>query len=193
MILFVLPPLTQLNTPYPSITHLTGYLRSCGIEAEQMDLGIELINRLFTRVELGRVFDVVESKVESRELKLNKTMRIIVSNRHFYERNVEAVMKFLSGRDLQLANRFSDLRFWEDMHRLPNEEELEWAFGTSGKVDRAKYLCSLFLKNVVDVVQLLDEHFQLIRYAERLCTYLTTFEPIERELQNLNAQCTMHN
>ena len=193
MILFVLPPLTQLNTPYPSITHLTGYLRSRGIEAEQMDLGIELINRLFTRVELGRVFDVVESKVESRELKLNKTMRIIVSNRHFYERNVETVMKFLSGRDLQLANRFSDLRFWEDMHRLPNEEELEWAFGTSGKVDRAKYLCSLFLKNVVDVVQLLDEHFQLIRYAEKLCTYLTTFDILERELENLNAQCTIHN
>ena len=193
MILFVLPPFTQLNTPYPSITHLTGYLRSRGIEAEQMDLGIELINRLFTRTELGRVFDVVEKRVESRELKLNKTMRIIVSNRGFYERNVEAVMKFLSGRDLQLANRFSDLRFWEDMHRLPNEEELEWAFGTSGKIDQAKFLCSLFLKNVVDVVQLLDEHFQLIRYAEKLCTYLTTFEPIERELQNLNAQCTMHN
>ena len=182
MILFILPPLTQLNTPYPSITHLTGYLRSRGIEAEQMDLGIELINRLFTRTELGRVFDVVEKRVESRELKLNKTLRIIVSNRHFYERNVEAVMKFLSGRDLQLANRFSDLRFWEDMHRLPDEEELEWAFGTSGKVDRAKYLCSLFLKNVVDVVQLLDEHFQLIRYAEKLCTYLTTFDILEEEL-----------
>lgn len=186
MILFILPPLTQLNTPYPSITHLTGYLRSRGIEAEQMDLGIELINRLFTRVELARVFDAVEVKVDSRELKLNKTLRIIVSNRGFYERNVEAVMKFLSGRDLQLANRFSDLRFWEDMHRLPDEEELEWAFGTSGKVDRAKYLCSLFLKNVVDVVQLLDEHFQLIRYAERLCTYLTTFEPLERELEKMS-------
>ena len=186
MILFVLPPLTQLNTPYPSITHLTGYLRSRGIEAEQMDLGIELINRLFTRAELGRVFDAVEKRVESRELKLNKTLRIIVSNRGFYERNVEAVMKFLSVRDLQLANRFSDLRFWEDMHRLPDEEELEWAFGTSGKVDRAKYLCSLFLKNVVDVVQLLDEHFQLIRYAERLCTYLTTFELLERELEKMS-------
>lgn len=186
MILFVLPPLTQLNTPYPSITHLTGYLRSRGIEAEQMDLGIELINRLFTRVELGRVFDLVEARVEARELKLNKTLRIIVSNRHFYERNVEAVMKFLSGRDLQLANRFSDLRFWEDMHRLPDEEELEWAFGTSGKIDRAKYLCSLFLKNIVDVVQLVDEHFQLIRYAEKLCTYLTTFEPIEEELEKMS-------
>ena len=186
MILFVLPPLTQLNTPYPSIMHLTGYLRSRGIEAEQMDLGIELINRLFTRVELGRVFDLVEARVEARELKLNKTLRIIVSNRHFYERNVEAVMKFLSGRDLQLANRFSDLRFWEDMHRLSDEEELEWAFGTSGKVDRAKYLCSLFLKNIVDVVQLLDEHFQLIRYAEKLCTYLTTFEPIEEELEKMS-------
>ena len=177
MILFVLPPLTQLNTPYPSITHLTGYLRSRGIEAEQMDLGIELINRLFTRGELSRVFDIVEGR------KLNKTMRIIVSNRGFYECNIETVMKFLSGRDLQLANRFADLRFWEDMYRLPEEEELEWAFGTSGKIDRAKYLCSLFLKNVCDVVALVDEHFQLIRYAERLCTYLATFEPIEKELQ----------
>ena len=176
MILFVLPPLAQLNTPYPSITHLTGYLRSRGIEAEQMDLGIELINRLFTQRELSRVFDIVEGR------KLNKTMRIIVSNRGFYERNIETVMKFLSGRDLQLANRFADLRFWEDMYRLPEAEELEWAFGTSGKIDQAKYLCSLFLKNVCDVVALVDEHFQLIRYAERLCTYLTTFDILEEEL-----------
>ena len=183
MILFILPPLTQLNTPYPSITHLTGYMRSCGFEAEQMDLGIELINKLFTRKELESVFDVVEDG-----RKLNKTMRIIVSNRRFYERNIEAVMKFLSGRDLSLANRFADIRFWEDMHRLPDEDELEWAFGTSGKIDRAKYLCSLFLRNVVDVVALVDEHFQLIRYAEKLCTYLTTFEPIERELEGFNAQ-----
>ena len=181
MILFILPPLTQLNTPYPSITHLTGYMRSRGFEAEQMDLGIELINKLFTRKELESVFDVVEDG-----RKLNKTMRIIVSNRRFYERNIEAVMKFLSGRDLSLANRFSDVRFWEDMHRLPDEDELEWAFGTSGKIDRAKYLCSLFLRNVVDVVALVDEHFQLIRYAEKLCTYLTTFEPIERELEKMS-------
>ena len=183
MILFILPPLTQLNTPYPSITHLTGYMHSRGFEAEQMDLGIELINKLFTRKELESVFDVVEDG-----RKLNKTMRIIVSNRRFYERNIEAVMKFLSGRDLSLANRFADIRFWEDMHRLPDEDELEWAFGTSGKIDRAKYLCSLFLRNVVDVVALVDEHFQLIRYAEKLCTYLTTFEPIERELEGFNAQ-----
>ena len=183
MILFILPPLTQLNTPYPSITHLTGYMRSLGFEAELMDLGIDLINRLFTRVELERVFDVVDARFEARELKLNKTMRIIVSNRRFYERNIEAVMRFLSGCDLSLANRFADIRFWEDMYRLPDEDELEWAFGTSGKIDRAKYLCSLFLRNVVDVVALVDEHFQLIRYAEKLCTYLATFEPIEKELQ----------
>ena len=181
MILFILPPLTQLNTPYPSITHLMGYMRSRGFEAEQMDLGIELINKLFTRKELESVFDVVEDG-----RKLNKTMRIIVSNRRFYERNIEAVMKFLSGRDLSLANRFADIRFWEDMYRLPDEDELEWAFGTSGKIDRAKYLCSLFLRNVVDVVALVDEHFQLIRYAEKLCTYLTTFEPIERELGKMS-------
>jgi hypothetical protein len=37
-ILSVIPPMTQLNTPYPSTAYLTGFLRSRGFDAVQEDL-----------------------------------------------------------------------------------------------------------------------------------------------------------
>ena len=55
-ILLVTPPLTQLNTPYPGTCQLSGFLRSQGIEAAQMDLSIELIGALFNAEKLGEIF-----------------------------------------------------------------------------------------------------------------------------------------
>ena len=46
-VLLIIPPLTQLNTPYPATAYLTGFLRSRGYEAEQADLGLDMILRLF--------------------------------------------------------------------------------------------------------------------------------------------------
>ena len=42
-VLSVIPPMTQLNTPYPSTAYLTGFLRSRGIAAVQAppDLGAD--------------------------------------------------------------------------------------------------------------------------------------------------------
>lgn len=55
-ILFVTPPLTQLNTPYPATAYLTGFLRSRGYETEQADLGLDMILRLFSRPGLEQAF-----------------------------------------------------------------------------------------------------------------------------------------
>lgn len=177
-VLLILPPLTQVNTPYPSVCHLTAFLRSHGIDTHQADLGIEVIDALFCREGLAEVFDLAEQ-----HRKLHKNIRIIVSNRSFYERNIDAVVAFLRGKKPELATLLARLSFWNDMHRLPDEEELEWAFGTSGSTDRAKHLCSLFLKNIADVIHAVaDNRFELIRYGEKLCTYLTDFAIAETEL-----------
>ena len=32
-VLSIVPPMTQLNTPYPSTAYLTGFLRSRGVDA----------------------------------------------------------------------------------------------------------------------------------------------------------------
>ena len=58
-VLLLIPPLTQLNTPYPSTAYLTGFLRGRGVEASQADLGIEMVLRLFSRSGLKAVFEEV--------------------------------------------------------------------------------------------------------------------------------------
>ena len=178
-ILLVTPPLTQLNTPYPATCHLQGFLRSRGIDADQMDLSIELIEHLFTRQKLEELFGIV-----SVQPKLSKQAKILLSQADFYTNTIEPMMRFLSGRDSSLAQRFSDLGFWPQSKRFPSEDDLEWAFGVIGNHDRATHLCTLFLKDLCDFInQTIDPHFELIRYAESLCLRLPEFAPLQKALQ----------
>jgi len=55
-LLLLVPPLTQLNTPYPSTAYLTGFLSSRGYVVAQADLGIEMVLALFSREGLTEVF-----------------------------------------------------------------------------------------------------------------------------------------
>jgi hypothetical protein len=178
-VLLVTPPLTQLNTPYPATCQLLGFLRSQGIEAEQMDLSIELIQALFRANKLAEIFHIATSLP-----KLSKQNKIVLQQANFYTRTIESVMQFLSGKDSSLAQRFSNREFWPSSKRLPTEDDLEWAFGLIGNHDRATHLCTLFLKDLCDFInQTIDPHFELIRYAESLCLRLPEFEPLQAELQ----------
>jgi hypothetical protein len=47
-VLSLIPPMTQLNTPYPSTAYLTGFLRSRQIDAAQEDLALALVLSFFT-------------------------------------------------------------------------------------------------------------------------------------------------
>jgi len=177
-ILLVTPPLTQLNTPYPATCHLLGFLRSEGIEAEQMDLSIELIDALFKRDKLAEIFDAAS------QLKLSKQHKIILQQADFYLRTIEPVMRFLSGQDSSLAQRFCNRDFWPASKRLPSDDDLEWGFGLIGNNDRAIHLCTLFMKDLCDFINLtIDPHFELIRYAESLCLRLPEFDPLQAKLE----------
>ena len=178
-ILLVTPPLIQLNTPYPATCQLLGFLRSKEVEAEQMDLSIELIEHLFTSKMLKEIFQKA-SIIE----KLSKPNRIILQQSDFYIKTIEPVMRFLSGRDNSLALRFSDRSFWPQSKRIPTDDDMEWAFGMIGNHDRATHLSTLFLKDLCDFIQqTIDPHFELIRYAESLCLRLPEYDPLEKELQ----------
>jgi len=178
-ILLITPPLTQLNTPYPATSHLLGFLRSKDIQAEQMDLSIELIQRLFTGEKLDEIFQNAASHP-----KLSKQNKILLQNADFYLKTIEPVMRFLSGKDNSMAQRFSDRNFWPQSKRFPSDDDLEWAFGMIGNYDRATHLCTLFLKDLCDFIkQTIDPHFELIRYAESLCLRLPEFAPLQAELQ----------
>lgn len=145
-----------------------------------MDLSIELLTRLFTAVKIDEVFGEAERIAASQ--KVSKRIRVVLSNRRFYVDTIEPVMNFLRGNAGELAVRFAQREFWQETQKMPSDEDLEFDFGISGTTDRAKYLCSLFLKEICDIIALTDNNFQLIRYAEHLSTYLETFAPIEQEL-----------
>ena len=178
-ILLVTPPLTQLNTPYPATCQLTGFLHTKGIDAEQIDLSIELIQELFTSSRLEEIFQKAALLN-----KLSKPNRNILQQSAFYCKTTEPVMQFLSGRDNSLAQRFSNRSFWPQSKRIPSDDDLEWAFGMIGNHDRATHLCTLFLKDLSEFIQqTIDPDFELIRYAESLCLRLPTFKPLQEKLQ----------
>ena len=54
-VLSVIPPMTQLNTPYPSTAYLTGFLHSRGVHATQEDLALKLVLSLFNQQGLAAV------------------------------------------------------------------------------------------------------------------------------------------
>jgi hypothetical protein len=177
-ILLVTPPLTQLNTAYPATAHLTGFLKKNKISCYQTDLSIELISRLFTKDNFVRIFEGLEGK------KLQKRYKIIVQNADFYIHTVGSVVRFLTGEDTSLAVRFSDINFWPQSKRTPTQEDMEWAFGISGIHDKAVYFCTVFIKDITDLIRdNIDSNFELIRYAEKLCMHLPEFNLIEDELK----------
>ncbi|MDH5669268.1 MAG: radical SAM protein, partial [Nitrospira sp.] len=93
-ILLLIPPLTQLNTPYPSTAYLTGFLESRGIDVEQADLGIEMVLRLFSRAGMTRVFN----EVRKYDGELPPEAIAMLSMEQAYLDQVETVVSFLQGK-----------------------------------------------------------------------------------------------
>lgn len=162
-ILLLTPPLTQLNTPYPATAYLKGYYTAQGHEARQMDLGIEVADRVLSRGFLESI------------------------GRHEQARLIEPVKRFLRGQDDTLAPRIANRSLLPEGKRFEqlDEDNLEWSFGVSGTTDKAMHLATLFIEDIADYIrENIDQHFDLVRYAEYLSNDAPTFNPLYDELQN---------
>jgi radical SAM superfamily enzyme YgiQ (UPF0313 family) len=189
-VLAVIPPMTQLNTPYPSTAYLTGFLHSRGIDAAQTDLALALVLKLFS-------FDGL--------LAIRKQVTLIPNaNRspsvaHFdaqFERYAETIaptMMFLQNRDTTLAHRICSRSFLPEGPRFASldaytsddeSDPLAWAFGALGIQDRARHLATLYLNDIADVLrEAVDPRFEFVRYAESLAASQPTFEPLAAALE----------
>ena len=107
-LLSVIPPMTQLNTPYPSTAYLTGFLRSRGYPAVQEDLALALVLRLFSPDGLRAVHECIEAMPAKQ-----RTPRVLAFERQFerYLATVEAAVAFLQGRDPSVAHRIAGRNF----------------------------------------------------------------------------------
>jgi len=173
--------MTQINAPYPATAFLTGFLRNRGFECTQADLAIELVLKLLSREGLKKVSETLSHDLHS---------PVIDGFReHFeqYSRTVDPVIRFLQGRDPSLALRITSRSFLPEGPRFHALEEMEdslnWAFGTLGLQDQAKYLATLYLADLADVVREgIDPHFELSRYAEKLAMSASTFDVLHKAL-----------
>ena len=176
-LLLITPPLTQLNTPYPATTVLKGYLEAHGHPTDQADLGIELINRLYTSRMLAHLMGAASPAPDAlKAAGLSEWQQGAV-------RCVDVVMRYLRGEDNTLAPRIANRSLLPEWPRFRNLADMEWAFGTAGTEDKARHLATLFVEDVADWIRdHVDAHFDLIRYAEQIATYAATFDELEQAL-----------
>lgn len=121
--------------------------------------------------------------VDARQLDLSiLTMLRVLREQH--DPLLDAVVRFLQGRDRTLQNRFALLDTWpEDMTADLSDDDLYCDYGESGLYDRAQYLATLYLERcVADIRRRYSRHFEAVRYAEHLCSSLSDFDPLLAEL-----------
>jgi radical SAM superfamily enzyme YgiQ (UPF0313 family) len=174
-ILLITPPLTHLNTPYPATTVLKAYLEQKKHEVYQRDLGIELVNTIFTKTFLQKIIGAAI---------LTSKNRWFLEQKDRYLNAVEPVLRFLQGKEHTLALRIATETFLPQGFRFNNNEDLEWAYGVAGQQDKSRHLATLFIEDIADFIrENVAPNFSLVRYADRIATGASTFDSIEKELQ----------
>ncbi len=188
-VLSVIPPMTQLNTPYPSTAYITGFLRAQGVDAVQQDLALALILALFTSEGLARVHDVALQQAVSEP---SPSVQGFVEHFARYAATIAPVIAFLQGRDSTLSHRIAGRGFLPEGPRFAAldvygdaeaADPLAWAFGALGQNDRARHLATLYLNDLADVLRdAVDPRFEFVRYGESLAGSQPTFEPLAQAL-----------
>ncbi len=179
--LLITPPLIQMNSPYPATAYLSGYLRKQGLPVEQRDLSLEFLLKVFSKDGLNIVKKEIKGpKSESTEFFLNAF--------DDYQATIETVINFLQGNDPSLAIRIAERKLLPEGPRflpLSRHENLLENFGTLGVNDKAKYIASLYLDDIADVIQKnIDPNFQFSRYGEQLAASQTSFDSLYEHAKN---------
>ena len=188
-ILSLIPPMTQLNTPYPSTAYITGFLRSRGFDAVQEDVALGLVLKLFSPEGLQAIHAHILATAQS-----TKTPAVHAFTDQFerYAVTIGPVIRFLQGGDSTLAHRINSRSFLPEGPRFDaldvyvddeGGDPLGWAFGALGAQDRARHMATLYLNDLADVLRdAVDERFAFVKYAESLAGSQPTFDLLANAL-----------
>ena len=183
-VLLITPPFTQLNTPYPATAYLKGFFNTKNIATVQADLGIEVTMELFSKKGLEKLFSTIQAKKESTEVIFSGNSLRMIALRDRYIQTIEPVIQFLQGKQNTLAHTICTRQFLPEASRFAQMDDLNWAFGSMGKQDRAKHIATMYLEDLGDLIQeTVDEHFGFSRYAESLGRSANSFNELYNALQ----------
>lgn len=145
-----------------------------------MDLGIETILKIFSREGLIKIFE----QVEKNDLKLSDNVKRVLALKDDYIQTIDDVILFLQGKNPTIAHIISKRSFLPEASRFSQTNEMDWAFGSMGIQDKAKYLSTMYLEDLSDLIsETVDEHFGFSRYAERLGRSANSFDQLYNSLQ----------
>tara|TARA_R110002050_G_scaffold20348_1_gene57697 strand:+ start:91495 stop:93675 length:2181 start_codon:yes stop_codon:yes gene_type:complete len=183
-VLFITPPFTQLNTPYPATAYLTGFFNTQNVATNQVDLGINVTLQLFSKSGFTAIFDTIQNS----EISLSESNQRIVDLATDYIATIDAVIKFLQGKNPTLAHSIVSRDFLPEGERFEQLEDLAWTFGEMGITDKAKRLATLYLEDMADlIVAAIDPHFGFSRYAEKIAVAANSFDELHEALQKENS------
>ena len=151
-----------------------------GYDVFQADLGIELINKIFSCEGFHMLFDFVRKN--SGQLSQNSLH--IMSNEQNYLQTVDQVMNFLQYRDNTLAQALCSDHFLPRASRFDQLPDLEWSFGNLGVNDKARFLATRYIEDVGDLIKdVVTPYFGFSRYAEKLGMSAHSFSPLDQALR----------
>jgi len=198
-ILSLIPPMTQLNTPYPSTAYLTGFLRSQGFDAVQEDLALALVLGFFT---VDGLTEVKNEALKLPEENRSASVNFFLDYFSDYQNTIALAIAFLQGRDSTLAHRINSRTLLPEGPRFASldaydeaegGDSLAWAFGALGSQDRARHLATLYLNDLSDVLRdAVDNRFEFVRYAESLAGSQPTFTPLADALAAMPTLMDLH-
>lgn len=178
-LLLVTPPFTQSNTPYPATPYLKGYFNTVGIVSYQADLGIEVLQDMFTPAFLEPHF----RKLQEIRNTLPAHLRRMADRSELYLSTILPVVAYLQGRNHTLAHLISETDYLPRGSRFDEMDDVEWAFGAMGIHDKAKYLATLYLEDLADMIrETVDARFEFTKYAEHLGRSASSFDTLYAEL-----------
>ena len=182
--------MTQLNTPYPSTAYLTGFLRSQGVAAQQVDLALALVLQLLSPAGLHALHEQAAALPAQQR---SATVQHFLDEWPAYSAAMAPTIRFLQGGDSTLAHRIGSRGFLPEGPRFASLDAFEadaeggdplaWAFGALGVNDRARHLATLFLNDVADVIRdAIDPRFEFVRYGEKLAASQGSFDGLAQAL-----------
>ncbi len=187
-VITIIPPLVQLNTPYPSGAYLTSFFKKMNCTAVWYDLSIELYYSIFSREGLTKLFQLTSEKAlkmadESQKFGDTSTafnLRRYVSTASAWISNIDSINSILTGHAREKEHQFLFSPFAPRGNRM---ESFLSNLDHDPTVDDVRFLCSYALADLADyITAVYDANFSLIRYAEAVTTDARTFEQIESEL-----------
>jgi hypothetical protein len=143
-------------------------------------LGIEVTCALFSKKGLTNLFEAIKNLEQIFSANTAK----MIALRNDYINTIDAVIAFLQDNNPTLAHSICKREMLPEAARFEHTDDLEKAFGNMGIQDKAKYIATMYLEDLSDLIkETVDSHFGFSRYAERLGRSANSFDELYAELQ----------